>query len=236
MDAAQQTRFGLLRLFLLQLPEQVKYLNRNITGFEKFALYYVTRGSRDELLEDLIGAVFRYTFIEDLPTLKTNDDFRTRLQEKPQLMTVANDVARLLGQLLKQSHEIDTAIDSLSSSQHEFVRNDIKQQLQLLLQPGFLKNLPRRWLQQYPRYMKAIVHRLGRLQGNLLRDEQATQEINALMARWQSCSNPLIESAQHYRWMLEEYRISLFAQSVGTSIPVSSKRLEKQWQKVLQEQ
>jgi ATP-dependent helicase HrpA len=84
--------------------------------------------------------------------------------------------------------------------------------------------------------MKAIVHRLDRLQGNLLRDEQATQEINALMARWRSCSNPLVESAQHYRWMLEEYRISLFAQSVGTSIPVSSKRLEKQWQKVLQEQ
>jgi len=235
-DAAQQTRFGLLRLFLLQLPEQVKYLRRNIAGFEKFALYYVTRGSRDVLLEDLIGAIFRYTFIEDLPILKTNDDFKTRLKEKTQLISVANDVARLLGQLLKKSHEIDTAIDSLSSSQHEFVRNDIKQQLQLLLQPGFLKDLPRRWLQQYPRYMKAIVHRLDRLQGNLLRDEQATQEINALMLRWQSCSNPLAETAQHYRWMLEEYRISQFAQSVGTSIPVSSKRLEKQWQKVLQEQ
>ena len=234
--AAQQTQLGVLRLFLLRLPEQVKYLQRNIVGFEQFALLYMPRGNRDALLEDLIGAIFRFTFIEGLPTLATNQDFRARLQGKAQLISVANDVARLLGQLLKQAHEIETALETLSSAQHKFVVEDVKEQLHLLLQPGFLQVLPWRWLQQYPRYLKAIDFRLDKLQGNLLRDQQATQEINELMARWHSCSHPFAVSALHYRWMLEEYRISLFAQSVGTSIPVSSKRLEKQWQKAMQEQ
>jgi ATP-dependent helicase HrpA len=119
-------------------------------------------------------------------------------------------------------------------------RNDIDAQLKRLLGGAFQRDTPAPWLSQYPRYMKAVLQRLERLPGQYAKDQQYTQSLHALsqplldaLAQrpgllWQS------EGAMTYRWMLEEFRVSLFAQSLGTRQAVSQKRLQEQWSAVAQ--
>jgi ATP-dependent helicase HrpA len=115
----------------------------------------------------------------------------------------------------------------------------MRSQLAELVQPGFLTATPWEWLQHYPRYFRAIQHRLQRLgSGGLARDRKGFDQIEprreayarrAAEHRKMEIHDPELV---HYRWMLEEYRVSLFAQQLGTALPVSAKRLDAQWAKV----
>jgi len=91
--------------------------------------------------------------------------------------------------------------------------------------------VPLRWLGQYPRYLKAVQYRIDKLQGNMDRDRVYMEEVMSYSQRLFDQDDPDHETLQQYRWMLEEYRVSLFAQPVGTSMPVSAKRLEREWEK-----
>jgi ATP-dependent helicase HrpA len=114
---------------------------------------------------------------------------------------------------------------------------DIREQLASLIYAGFISQTPSAWLIHFPRYLKAIGVRLSKLQENPSRDQQRCQAIAPL---WQACCRQL--EAQHphgvsptllrYRWLLEEYRVSLFAQELGTAYPVSAKRLECLWKEI----
>ena len=114
---------------------------------------------------------------------------------------------------------------------------DINRQLERLIYPDFLYEVPLQWLQQYPRYMRAIELRLEKVTTQIQKDKVWTAEIEALQLRWdqrlekEGTTLVMANAAlQHYRWMLEEYRVSLFAQSLKTCMPVSEKRLNKAWQ------
>ena len=231
LTAGRLSEWGLLRLVMLQLKAQKKYVEKSIPGFEKFALFYATRGSRDELLSHTVSAIFRYTFVEGKQDVRSEPEFRLRLQEKQHLMETMNQVAGLLDVILKQSLEIEERLKSTATDRTRETYSDIKDQLGRLLAPGFLALVPLRWLSQYPRYLKAIVYRIDKLQGNLDRDKVHMQEIMGYSQRLFELDDPAPETLQQYRWMLEEYRVSLFAQPVGTSMPVSAKRLEKEWEK-----
>ena len=97
---------------------------------------------------------------------------------------------------------------------------------------------PWEWLRQYPRYFRAICHRLENLPGAVARDFEKFQDFQPCWqlfvehARHQKSQGIVDPELLHLRWMLEEYRVSLFAQKLGTAIPVSPKRLEQQWAKV----
>jgi ATP-dependent helicase HrpA len=107
------------------------------------------------------------------------------------------------------------------------------------VEEGFLANTPWPWLWQYPRYLRAMKFRLDKLTaGGLLKDKQCHQVIAPLWERYLFCAEEHREreihdpQLIHYRWMIEELRVSLFAQPLGTGITVSEKRLQDQWQKV----
>ena len=120
----------------------------------------------------------------------------------------------------------------------QYAINDIRQQIASLMEPQSFSKTPWEWLRQYSRYFRAICHRVENLPGGVPRDLQNFQEFQP---RWQL----YLEQARnhetlgvvdpellHLRWMLEEYRVSLFAQKLGTAISVSPKRLEQQWAKL----
>jgi ATP-dependent helicase HrpA len=112
--------------------------------------------------------------------------------------------------------------------------------MQSLLSPETLRYAGSEWLREYPRYAKAAEHRISRLNGQFLKDQKALE----MLTPWQDTLQAAAESypglirlcndADQYRWMLEEFRVSLFAQQMKTRLPVSSKRLEQQWLKVQQ--
>jgi ATP-dependent helicase HrpA len=112
---------------------------------------------------------------------------------------------------------------------------DIQQQLAYLFPKNFITVIDREWLEQYPRYLMGINKRVEKSKTNLTRDRQLKIEFSRLwdeyIKRQKLLQKQHIDSEQltHYRWMLEEYRISLFAQELKTRFPVSDKRLRKYW-------
>ena len=112
---------------------------------------------------------------------------------------------------------------------------DIQLQLDHLFPPNFITVIEQQWLQQYPRYLMAIKKRFDKAKTNATRDRQLRLEFSSLwqeyIKRQASLEKQHIDSQQlnHYRWMLEEYRVSLFAQELKTKFPVSEKRLKTYW-------
>ncbi|MEX0942154.1 MAG: ATP-dependent RNA helicase HrpA, partial [Pseudomonadales bacterium] len=239
--ASRLSQDGLARLIMLNLKEQRKYIERNFPGFSRFAIYFAAprfkaglkKSNRDELLSDLVYAVFRYTFIEDKPPVMTQAMFRARLAEKQQLVTNANFVGHLIERILETNHRIEQLLGDRQVEVLQHAVDDIRQQLDRLLGAHFIKSTPMAWLSEYPRYLAAIEYRLEKLPGNLVRDKERTAEVNRFEERFLSLDGKGQEMAMQYRFMLEEFRVSLFAQPLGTSAPISARRLEKLWRETL---
>ena len=154
------------------------------------------------------------------------------------LVPRAEAYEELLSALLTQVVSVKRMIKSHSNPLAiALAAGDIQQQLDRLIWPGFLRETPWLWLTQYTRFLRGIELRLEKMGQNPGRDTANTQVINTLWAEhekrlgiegvWAYQQNP---AWQEYRWMLEELRVSLFAQSLKTMMPVSEKRLRKQWQ------
>lgn len=229
---------GLLRLILFELPQQVRYVRKNLSGFNQYSLYYSSLGSREELQSGIVSAIFRYVFVEGLSAPGDRAAFEQRILRKKNLVVTAEEVSRLMGQILGAYHEVLVQLEDCSRK-HAFSAavRDINQQLANLIATGFLNSIPFLWLRQLPRYLKAIKHRLERLPRDQKRDQQSMQAVARYWELYQTevadaDSSTLTDELQTYRWMLEEYRVSLFAQSLGTQVPVSSQRLDKQWAKI----
>ena len=139
---------------------------------------------------------------------------------------------------LEQAHAIRKQLESQAAARFPDARADLQEQLMTLLGPGFMRHTPERWLAQLPRYLKAAAHRLEKLPETASRDGDHMALVQKLTERLEGLSGPVRSNPEvepevlQYRWMLEELRVSLFAQQLGTSVPVSGKRLDRQWDKV----
>ena len=113
------------------------------------------------------------------------------------------------------------------------IHDDVQRQFKWLIYPGFLSCTPWQWLKHYPRYMQGITYRLDKLlSGSGARDSDSLQTITELNYRWlqnipEKDQNPAHQATSEFRWMMEELRVSLFAQPLGTSVKVSPQRCEK---------
>lgn len=234
--ADQEMQRGLLRLFLLALPQQIRYLKKHCGLAEKAALMYVPFGDKKSLLDSLVSAAFYQTFVHKQPLIRTEAEFTQRLDsQRAQLVASANSLRTLLTEILTLHHEVEHQISEHPSQARQASYDDIQFQLGQLLPSGWVSHYDLTRLSELPRYLQAIVLRIEKLRGNLERD---IQEIPRLQILWDQYTAKLeqhreqgkyCEALAQYRWMLEELRISLFAQGLKTRYPVSYKRLEKQW-------
>lgn len=231
--ALELSRRGLARLLLLKLADQRKYLEKQFPRFREFSLFYATRGNRDELLTDVVEAVFRFTFVEDKPAVQSEADFNARVAEKQSLMLVANEVGDLLVAILSKANTIEQSLSKARTDLNGHACDDVRLQLDTLVPDRFITAMPLRWLRHLPRYLDGILYRLDKMRGNLSRDKENTALVRRLTDRYEALSPEARSSLEQYRWMLQEFRVSLFAQPLGTSIPVSAKRLEKEWQSAM---
>jgi ATP-dependent helicase HrpA len=231
IESVRVSKLGLQRLIMLSLVEQVKYVSRNLPGFKQFSLYYATRGSGEALLEHLVTAVFRFTFIEDKPPVMSEAAFTSRLTQRSELVTVMNLTGRLMGEILKLANEIERKLAEGETPINRTSRQDLIEQLAELLAPGFLARVSLHWLKQYPRFLQAMLYRLDKMSFSIDKDQVAMAQVRSHWQNLHAGGGAMNESLHQYRWMIEEFRVSVFAQTLGTSLPVSIKRLEKEWQK-----
>jgi ATP-dependent helicase HrpA len=192
-----------------------------------------------DLRDDLADLLADRAFMQGaLPRSEAafNERLQSGLRELP---GVVYDVSKLVGPLLKAYHEAVQAINATAGPNLQRSVDDARQQLERLTPPGFLAATPWIWLEQYPRYFRAIAARLKKLAaGGLSRDVLALAQVEPLWQRYEQRRQRLEQFGVHdpelvlFRWMVEEFRVSLFAQEFGTAVPVSPQRMERQWAKV----
>jgi ATP-dependent helicase HrpA len=233
--AAAKHRAGLRRLVALQLREPLKYLEKNIPGLQAMAAAYMPLGSLEELRSQIVEVALDRAFLGD-PLPKDDRSFAARLEEgRARLNLIAQEVARHAGVVLA---DYAAALRKLKDSRApREVVDDVQAQLQRLVGKRFLSATPWPVLQHLPRYLKGVVLRLDKLRADPARDAARLAELRPLEQRWLRRLAEL-KGAPHarldaYRWLLEELRISLFAQELRTPQPVSTKRLDKVWAQIV---
>jgi ATP-dependent helicase HrpA len=232
--AATKHRAGLRRLFAIQIKDALKYLEKNLPDLQKISVAYMSLGTSDELKQQILDVALDRAFLLDpLPTCEA--DFKRRLDEgRGRLTLIANEVARLAGTVLTEfaaaSRKVkDTKINPDSVA-------DAAQQLQRLVGKRFITETPYTQLQHFARYLKAVVLRLDKLRADAARDATKLAELKPLEQKyWRLVAERKgVTDArmQEFRWLLEELRVSFFAQELRTPQPVSVKRLDKAWQQL----
>lgn len=233
-------RIGVLKLLRLHNAQAVKYLRKQLLRGNEFNLVLAGSGQeRAVLIEDLIDGAFVQAMELDaeLPRDKPGfDDVSNR--GKGELVNRGNEIENLLLNSLQPLAEARRLLAAFPPGKWVESTDDIKRQIEALFYRGFVRDTPADWLGQYPRYMKALLHRVQRLSGQVAKDLQHTALLQQLAEPLRKAMDSreglmqLCPAACQYRWMLEELRVSLFAQQLGTRQAVSQKRLQQQWEDV----
>jgi len=227
--ANRETRLGLMRLFQLKnnrdLNTQAQWMPLKNIGVSINTA-------------DLIAV--RAMELDDKPIPRNVHEFTERMrQAKTRLPLAVQDVTRLLGPLLETLQAARLAIEKNKTSKTHTAYQDAKTALAELTPQNFLTQTPWTWLREYPRYFKAIAARFEKLKsGGEQQDRTATAELGRYWSMYQDrlelheAAGIIDPELVLFRYMIEEYRVSLFAQKLGTIVKVSPQRLEKQWEKV----
>ncbi|MDR0260506.1 MAG: DUF3418 domain-containing protein, partial [Comamonas sp.] len=234
--AASRHALGLRRLFALQIRDALKYLEKNIPDLQKMAVGYMPLGTQEELREQIINVAIDRAFLQE-PLPADADQFKQRVQDgRGRLTLIANEVARMAAGVLQEYMAAVRKIKDTKNAPEATA--DAQQQLQKLVPKNFIAIAPWAQLGHYARYLKAITARLDKYRADPARDAAKLKELQPLEQRyWRLVAErkgQVDARMQEYRWMLEELRVSFFAQELRTPYPVSSKRLDKVWQQLQQ--
>ncbi|UZA67983.1 ATP-dependent RNA helicase HrpA [Pseudomonas viridiflava] len=236
-EAEYQHRRALQRLLLQQLAEPAKFLRSKLPGQTELALLYRELGRIDALIEDILLASLDSCVLEGEAELPRDGAGLLSLAERKRADWTehAERLAKLTLEILKLWHGLQKRFKGKIDLAQAVALNDIKAQLGKLVYPGFVRETPAQWLKEMPRYLKAIEMRLEKLPGQVQKDRVWSIELAGLWAQYQARADKHRQEGKRdpelavYRWWMEEYRVSLFAQQLGTKMPVSDKRLSKQW-------
>ncbi|MEE9327619.1 MAG: ATP-dependent RNA helicase HrpA [Cocleimonas sp.] len=232
---AQQQQ-GLLRMVLIHCVKEENAILKSLPNIQNLCLKYNSTGKCDELKKNITKNIFRLCFISNDWQDKMHgigidqQQFQNHIDaQKSKLTDTRDELCQQLSLILGINHDIRKQLKGSIDLTLLETLNDIKDQLQSLVFVGFIDDLSFEELRQYPRYLKAIIKRLERLKGDAHKDRALRLQVQPY---WDEYNNVLRKKGQskdltEYRWMIEEFRVSLFAQNLGTAFPVSEKRLAK---------
>jgi ATP-dependent helicase HrpA len=231
-EAARIHRAGLRRLFALQLKEPIKYLEKNLPGLREMAMQFMPRGTQEELRDQLIDTALDRACLQD-PLPDDDVSFHTRRDEgRSRLTLLAQEIARLVGQILGEYASVTKKL--VQAKSFTAAHADMQNQLDGLIGKRFVVDTPYAQLAHFPRYLKGMALRIDKLKAEPPRDARQFAEFGPLLQNYQRAvaqrGGVLDPRLSEFRWLLEELRISLFAQELRTPMPVSVKRLYKVWE------
>ncbi|MBX2857226.1 MAG: ATP-dependent RNA helicase HrpA [Cellvibrionaceae bacterium] len=240
LEASDESYRGYLRLAAFKLAQSKKYLHKQLLRGKDIGLAVVDMGSKEQVIDDIVlAAIARCCFTDQKIFIADETQFNASIESgRAELVECAFAYEKLLSDCLVKIVAIKKQMkQNKGMLSMAFTFGDIQQQLANLFFKSCLLNTPWQWLQQLPRYLQAIEIRLEKAPLNPRKDQLAIAQIESHWQRHQQLLSKLGHAHyrqhnawQDYRWMMEEFRVSLFAQSLKTLMPVSDKRLSKLWQ------
>jgi ATP-dependent helicase HrpA len=245
-QSKQHTPAGLRRLFMLAQKDSVKYLKKNLPNIKTMCMQYsnvpaspfenahndASLKPSEQLITDLIHVAFDRCFIFGKTAIRSQADFDQRLADnKGNLINIASELTQQFAKPLAEYHNVAKRLgDKLPLTAINAIK-DIKEQLNHLIYLGCVHDMPDEALKRLPVYFQAIGHRLDKLVTDPTKDRGWAAQIAPHWQRYLSQRNKYhSDELDTYRWMIEEFRVSLFAQGLKTAYPISDKRLNKQWE------
>lgn len=236
----QHTIRGLSRLGILLLARQLDELCWPIVQNAQVPLLYAPFGNARALRNDFYLCLVETTLLPHLDHLpRTSEQFEQALhQARGALVSTAEWQVAEWTQWLQARHEIAKHLKGSMSLERAVIASDLKLQLSRLISQGSLIDIPRRWRTHLSRYLQGMHIRLNRAGIQVHKEQDTISELEDFWQRYVEKAKTLKQEGRHsdalvdFRWLIEEYRVSLFAQSLGTAERVSSQRLEKFWQEI----
>ncbi|PIE82871.1 MAG: ATP-dependent RNA helicase HrpA [Candidatus Contendobacter odensis] len=236
------TRAGIRRLIVWQLGSVARQLIRKLPHFQQMTLHYTGLGTQEMLRDDVLNTIIDRAFLTDGPLPRNRVAFEVMLEQgRSRLAAARVAVGDTTAAILATYHQIRCVLNSDSPPVWAEALTDIHDQLEHLVYPGSFSNTPAEWLSHLPRYLRAIELRIQKFRMAPDKDRQRCSQILPL---WENCKRQWARNAErerydaeliHFRWLLEELRVSQFAQELKTAMPVSVKRLEAQWKQVIKD-
>ena len=230
---------------MLEAAEQAKFAERSIkvspiAAFQ-FATYFpeAKNHAQDALRMELVFAAFAMTFVdldgEGVTGGRTRKEFTTRRDKfKTKVIENTQALAAAIDEAFTVTAEVKKLLDERYVKGWEHIGPDVEAQLKHLFSKEFLRETRGTQLLHYPRYLKAIAMRVNKAkQGAMERDLEQFKSVRPLWQNWLGVKNQLETEIADYRWLVEELRVSLFAQELRTQMPVSVKRVTKVWDELV---
>ncbi|WP_419535253.1 ATP-dependent RNA helicase HrpA [Endozoicomonas sp.] len=235
-----ENRKGLTRLLRIRLSTQLKFALSKMARLKETKLLATNLMNQNQLEDDLQSLIISGVYLNNDNELPRNRESFLELLEKHKgdIVPFAEKVDPIINDVFRIAQGISRQLKGKISFDRALALADIKQHVQRLLQPGFMTSAGMEWLSHYPRYFKSIEVRLEKLAAQVNRDRAWTEELTSLQQKYEkrreahSQHKVIDPNLQQFYWMIEEYRVSLFAQQLGTRFPVSDKRLRKLWEEV----
>lgn len=229
---------GLARLGTLALSRQLDEIVGPLLQKSAIPLLYAPLGNVQALRDDFHLSLMARVLLPDLSDLpRTQEAFDQALhQARGHLFEAAQEQVHVWTDWLQRRHDIAKQLQGKMSLERAVIASDVKTQLSRLIERGRLAQIPRRWQPEITRYLQGMQIRLNRSGIQVHKEQALITELDSFWQRYANKAEQVAQSGRYlsaledFRWLIEEYRISLFAQTLGTVERVSSQRLEKHWQ------
>ena len=225
-------RRGIIRLLQLQVPSPVRYVSEHLSHKEKIVFTQNPHGSIDELIRDCTVAALDH-LVPHTPIFTHTEYSELYEHVRAELIETVFDVTKLVAEILSEATALKKAIKKATSLTTMHAVSDVKAQMENLVYPGFVAQTGYDQLVHIPRYLKAAQVRLTKLGPNLHRDNQLMLTVQDLEDSYDNAVKSLPagtivpDALRRVNWMIEELRVSFFAQELGTAYTVSEKRIAK---------
>ena len=225
-------RRGIIRLLQLQVPSPVRYVSEHLSHKEKIVFTQNPHGSIDELIRDCTVAALDH-LVPHTPIFTHAEYSKLYEHVRAELIETVFDVTKLVAEILSEATALKKAIKKATSLTTMHAVSDVKAQMENLVYPGFVAQTGYDQLIHLPRYLKAAQVRLTKLGPNLHRDNQLMLTVQDLEDSYDNAVKSLPagtivpDALRRVNWMIEELRVSFFAQELGTAYTVSEKRIAK---------
>ena len=239
--AELSSRQGIIRLLRLSLAIQDKELRKELRLLDPVMPYAQGLAPKQEFYNDILDACYNLCMLSEDELPRTEQAFKQCLDNRSELYPTLVKIIDWLKRVLPLRHKVLKQMKGNTTIDRAYAYSDIKSQLNELFQPNFIIQTPWLYLKSYPRYIEGILYRLDKLQGQLQRDRLRIAEVDEMRQLHQAgikqLAIPYYANAEllGFYWLIQELRMSLFAQPLGTSEPVSSKRLRQRWNEIKME-